>query len=48
MLTIAPPRLPREGRAREGLAEEEHRLEVHVDHRVPVGFGEVDRSRRGG
>ena len=34
--------LAREGGAGEGLGEEEHRLEVHVDHVVPVGLGEVD------
>ena len=35
MLTIAPPRLPGEGGAGEGLGEEEDRLEVDVDDRRP-------------
>ena len=42
MLTMAPPAAACEGGAGEGLGEEEHRLEVHVDHVVPVGLGEVD------
>jgi hypothetical protein len=47
MLTIAPAWRRREG-AGEGLGGEEHGLEVDVDHRVPVGLGEVHRCRRGG
>ena len=42
MLTMAPPACAGEGGAGEGLGEEEDGLEVDVDHRVPVGLGEVD------
>lgn len=28
--------------ARRGLRQEEHRLEIHVDDRIPVGLGEID------
>ena len=34
---------PWQGGTREGLAGEEQRLGIHVHHRVPIGFGEIDR-----
>ena len=45
MLTIAPP--PRFGhRARDRLADQERALQVDVDHRVPVGLGDVEEVGR--
>ena len=41
MLMILPPPFGNHV-ARGGLRQEEHRLQVHVEHRIPVGLGEVD------
>ena len=45
MILPAPPLFldTRDHVAADALAEEEERLEIGVHHRVPVGFGEIDR-----